>query len=163
MPKHSVPVIFVDSNVLIDALLVRFAAAKTIVTLASYKKLKLLTCAQVIEDVEAEIVDKIVVPPLQREILDCWQEMLKRTRIKIISDPSEEAVQVVSQDYLALMRHLADIPILTAALNHHPKPDFILSGNREHFNDEVSNQCGIPIRSCSEFIRQYLLLTLWED
>ena len=48
------------------------------------------------------------------------------------------------------MRHKNDIPILAAAINC--KPHYILSDNREHFNDSVGSKCGIQICNCAEFI-----------
>jgi len=48
------------------------------------------------------------------------------------------------------MRHLADIPVLAAAIE--AKVEFIVSGNRKHFNPATAARAGIPMYSSSEFL-----------
>ncbi len=139
------PLIFVDSNVLIEGLLENFAAAKTIITLANYKKINLMTCQQVITDVEDELLEQSKAMQEFNIILEAWKKMLQKTRLKIVPDPDLSDVLEIKIQYLPLMHHLADIPILTAALKANPRPNIILSGNRKHFNDKVAKKCGIPI------------------
>lgn len=52
--------------------------------------------------------------------------------------------------YLPTMRHLADIPVLAAAIE--AKVEFIVSGNRKHFNPATAARAGIPMYSSSEFL-----------
>lgn len=156
MTQAHKPLIFIDSNVLIEGLLENFAAAKTIITLASYKKLDLITCKQVIVDVEDELIEQAKAYNEFSVILDSWQKMCQKIRIKILPDPPLADVLITKQNYLPLMHHLADIPILTAAITATPRPTVILSGNRKHFNNRVAHKCGIPIHSCSEYIQSHL-------
>jgi len=80
---------------------------------------------------------------------------LERTELKIIGNPPINLVLDTKKKYLALMRHLADILVLAVAIE--VKADSILSGNRKHFNDKTSRKCGIPIYSCQEFLRQFII------
>ena len=73
-------------------------------------------------------------------------------RLSVIKDPEPSTVIATRDKYLGIMRHKADIPVLAAALSMNPKPQAILSGNREHFNDSVAARRGIRIYSCQEFI-----------
>jgi hypothetical protein len=77
---------------------------------------------------------------------------MRDTRLQILPNPNTDKVLTTKDEYLGVMRHKADIPVLAAALTMTPLPHVILSGNREHFNDAVAARCGIKIYSCSEFI-----------
>jgi len=132
MLKPHKPLIFVDSNVLIEGLLADYATAKAVVVFARHKKIKLVTCEQVIVDIETELIDKTSLYKEFSGILHCWEEMKEKIYLSIVPDPPEAEVLAVNKMYLPLMRHQADIPILTAALIMKPQPDFILSGNRKH-------------------------------
>ncbi len=76
--------------------------------------------------------------------------MVKETNLFVHQDVAADEVRSVFKTYLPLMRHKNDIPVLAVALRC--KPDYILSNNREHFNDAVAEKCGIRILSCAEFI-----------
>ena len=61
----------------------------------------------------------------------------------ILPDPPTQIVQEAYERYIATMRHKADIQILAAAIL--AKPNMILSGNREHFNDLVAPNVGFGL------------------
>jgi len=81
-------------------------------------------------------------PDLLSVIIERWEATLKKTNLIRLPDPPIAIVKETSSLYLSAMRHQADIPILAAAIL--AKPSVILSGNREHFNDAVS-QIGLTL------------------
>ena len=113
----------------------------------------LATCQQVVSDVEKAILNKLTFSQNSLNvIIKSWEEYKEKTRVIIIKDPSESLVERTYHDFIGIMKHKADIPILAAAITMEPRPVAIISGNREHFNDNVSKRCGIYIGSCQEFI-----------
>jgi predicted nucleic acid-binding protein len=154
MTEYKLPSVFLDANVLIEAALVQAPPAVAIMHLAATGVLALVTCQLVIDDVEEEILDRVSINPEEVDnLISSWQQLLDRTELKIINNPSIKLVLETKKKYLASMRHLADIPVLASAIE--VKADLILSGNREHFNKKTSKMCGIPIYSCHEFLRQF--------
>lgn len=149
----SVPALCVDSNVLIEAVFLPGSAAAVVTDMAIDGVFDLVTCEQVVDDVEEAILRKCGKRPDQLDIaVDRWSKLLAATRLKVLPNPPWTVVQSVYNQYIGVMRHKADIPILAAALECLPKPRVILSGNHEHFNDAVATKCGISICSCVEFI-----------
>ena len=107
---------------------------------------------------EEEILSKAAMNPKEIDnLINVWQHLLTRAKLNIVNDPPLDLVLDTKKKYLALMRHLADIPVLASAIE--VEADLILSGNRKHFNDKTSKKCGIPIYSCQEFLRQFTSLS----
>lgn len=147
------PYLFVDSNVLIEALFEPFHPAGAIIALVLSKQVRLVTCHQVIEDVENEILDRCHTAN-NIELIDTWAKFLDNIKIQVEPDATQEEARITYQNYMGIMRHSADIPILAVAIRF--RPAVILSGNREHFNDSVGERCGITILSCREFFSKLI-------
>jgi predicted nucleic acid-binding protein len=137
--------------VLVEALFLPNSAAAAVMRLVDNGGFEIITCQAVIKDVENAILKKLTNTPKRPDkIIDRWERLLNQRWLKISPDPPTWMVRETYERYIATMRHKADIQILAAALV--AKPTMILSGNREHFNDQVSHKCGIRISSCVEFI-----------
>lgn len=150
-PRKAVKRLFADSNVFIQSVLQPGSAPAAVMDLVASGKLELFTCNDVISEVRNALTMRLKDDPLQiPKVLLELDTLLRRTNVTIVPDPSAQEVQKTFDTYMASMRHDADIPILAAALS--TKPDCILSGNRQHFNDAVSRKCGIRICSCQEFL-----------
>lgn len=147
------PVLFADSNVLIEALFVKNSAAYIVAEMVARGVFDLATCGMCVNDTEDAIIAKLSRKPgdLEQAITN-WEKLKSDVRLIILQDPDSAGVLATRDKYLGVMRHKADIPVLAAALSMRPAPHVILSGNREHFNDAVANRCGIKICSCQEFI-----------
>jgi hypothetical protein len=101
--------------------------------------------------VERAIIQKLRATPEELDwIVSEWQKAQNETKLQILPDAPSDVVRKTFSEYIALMRHKNDIPILACALE--ARPFVILSGNREHFNDNVAAKAGIPMLSCEEFI-----------
>jgi predicted nucleic acid-binding protein len=143
--------LFLDSNVLIESVFLPDSAASAIIKLTANGTFDVFTCQPVITDVENAILKKLKNNSERlNKIIDRWEGILSEGQITVFPAPADQIVQKTYKLYISAMRHKADIQILAAALL--AKPDVILSGNREHFNDLVAHRCGIRICSCLEFI-----------
>jgi PIN domain len=147
------PVLFADSNVLIEALLIPQSAAYVVAEMVARGVFDIATCQICVIDTEDAIVGKLGKNPdrLDQAITN-WKKLKDDIRLIVLEDPDTATVLATRDKYLGVMRHKADIPVLAAALSMKPHPHVILSGNREHFNDAVAQRCGIKICSCQEFI-----------
>ncbi len=147
------PVLFADSNVLIEALFISHSAAYVIAEIVARGVFDLATCQICVSDAEHAIIDKLGrVPNDLEKVISSWEKLKLDVRLNVLENPDSETVLKTKEKYLGVMRHKSDIPVLACALSMNPAPHAILSGNREHFNDAVANRCGIKIFSCQEFI-----------
>lgn len=151
MTIHAGSLLFADSNVLIEGLFIPASHASIVVKIVATGAFKLATCKPAILDVENTILKKLNTSPEHLDIvLELWHSIQKRTMLTVFPAAPHEIVKQTYDDFIALMRHEADITILAAALA--AKPAVILSNNREHFNNAVAKKSGIQIFSCAEFI-----------
>lgn len=151
--------VFVDCNVLIEALFVPLHPACAIAILAANKQLDLVTCSLVVDDVEKEILERAS-EKNDYDLIDAWTKFVSEIRLKTLPDAPAELVKETFHKYMGVMRHQADIPVLASAIEI--KPNLILSDNSEHFNEKVSERCGIAIWTCEEFLAELITGTVKE-
>ncbi|HEY9869252.1 MAG TPA: type II toxin-antitoxin system VapC family toxin [Candidatus Obscuribacterales bacterium] len=152
MTEASPPLIFLDANVLIEAL-IGLLPAQAVMDLAAGGSIRLMTCRLVVDAVENDILRRAQEEPAAiDELVESWRQLLDTVPLMVVPDPPRELVESAKQRYLPTMRHLPDIPVLASALEQ--KADLILSGNREHFNDATAGRAGIQMYSCAEFLRK---------
>lgn len=145
------PLIFADSNVFVEALFIEDSPAASVLRLVALGLFQLATSQTVISDVENAVLNKCRNSPDDLDdVLKRWSVIVKHTHLMVHVNPLASEIRATYEAYIALMRHKNDIPVLASALAC--KPDYILSGNREHFNNEVSRKCGIAILDCGEFV-----------
>ena len=145
------PLLFADSNVFIEALFIEESPASIVIRLVNLGLFRLATCQTVVSDVENAILNKLEQnQSLLDDIIKRWSVIVEETNLIVLDDPSIAETKQIYKEYIHLMRHENDIPVLAAALKCNPQ--YILSGNSEHFNPRVSSKCKIQIYDCSEFI-----------
>jgi len=149
---RATPLLFVDSNVLIEDVFIPLSAAAIIMDLVASGSFNVATCALSIADVERAMLTKVLDTTELDFVIQIWEKLRAHIRLEVLPNPSLDEVKQTYDKYIGVMRHKADIPILASALNCIPTPFMILSANREHFNDMVAARCGIKIVSCHEFL-----------
>lgn len=150
MSESRKPIVFIDSNVLIEAL-IESDPALAVLDLAVIEAINLVSSQLVVSDVEEEILAQHASATGEIDVvIETWHAMLERTKLEIRPDPALEVVLAARRKFLPTMRHLADIPVLAAAIE--AEADFIVSSNRKHFNDATAVRAGIPMYSCTEFL-----------
>lgn len=141
--------IFVDCNILIEGFLHPLHPAQGVVVMAANRRIDLITCRLVVSDTENVIIEESQ-QKNDYQLLEAWLEFCKHIRLKIMPDPPANLVKDTYVKYMGIMKHVTDIPVLSSAIEL--GPDLILSDNVEHFNDKVSERCGITIWSSTEFL-----------
>lgn len=142
--------VFVDCNILIEGFLHPLHPAQGVVIMAANKRIDLITCAKVLEDIENVIVEEAEKKD-DYQLIETWLQLRKQIHLKVMPDPPAELVRDTYSKFWGVMKHIADIPVLASAIEL--GPDLILSDNTEHFNAKVSERCGIPIWSSVEFLK----------
>jgi predicted nucleic acid-binding protein len=127
--------LFLDSSALFTGIVSEFGASRALLLLAESGHITITILEQVIAETERAIARKV-----PRALLDLRQAILA-SQAQIVRDPSPKDVKAI----LYLISHIADVPILTAAMN--ASVDFLLTLNRKHFIDdpEIAIQSGLRI------------------
>jgi len=138
--------VFLDSGVFVQAIGVEWCAARAILILGSHRVLELET---------SEVVMAEVTGALQRKGLPTgtgseFGRLLRVLRLTVHPKPSVLEVVEGIERFLPLMRHKADIAVLVSALS--AKPDWLMSGNLEHFTPAVARATGLRIVSPAQLM-----------
>ena len=127
--------LFLDSSALFAGVISPSETARVLLLLGEAGQVTLTISEQVVVETERALARK-----LPRALNDLGEAILS-ARVHIVRDPSPEQVR----DYLYVMKHPADIPILVAAMQ--AGVDYLVTLNRRHFTDdpEVARRSGLRI------------------
>ena len=127
--------LFLDSSALFAGIISPTGTAQVLLLLGEAGQVGLMISEQVVVETERALARKLpsALNDLGRAILSA--------QVQIVRDPSQEQVR----EYLYMMKHPADIPILVAAMQ--AQVDYLATLNRRHFMDdpEVARQSGLRI------------------
>lgn len=147
--KTRAPRLLLDSNVITDGLISRFGQSKAVLALCAAK-----TCRLVLPEINRIEVESNLIKlaarlgeDQTRKILADLKGFLRLARPISVPLADEERVSANR----GLIRHLADVPVVLAAIDS--RPDWLITRNRDHFTDEVSALIGIRIASPQEFFK----------
>ncbi len=135
--------VFLDSGVLVQGIATDWGAAKALLILGSYKILDLETSQVVIAEVTAALERKGIPTGPRSD----FARSLKLLRLTVHPRPAASLVQEALPRFLPLLRHRADIAVLVAAMS--TNPDWLVSGNLDHFTPAVARASGLRIVSPS--------------
>jgi predicted nucleic acid-binding protein len=141
------PKLLLDSNVLTDGLISRFGQSKAVLALCTAKTCRLVLPEIVRIEVERnflKLADRIGDEAME-QIIDDFKGFLLLARP--IHVPLADGELVGANR--TLIRHLADVPVVLAAIES--QPDWLITRNRDHFTDRVAVRIGIRIASPNEF------------
>ncbi len=146
--------LFVDSNVVMDAMTSRWGLDKAVISLCSAGICRMILADAVREEVEHNLL-------LHAQTLPrTWAEQLMRDYDAMIDRCHPEMVSHVTQAEIhanrALIRHEADVPVLLAAIKS--KPDWLLTNNTKHFNKSVAQKTRLRIATPAELFRALAIL-----
>lgn len=150
--KTYTPKLLLDSNVMTDGLISRFGQSKAILALCAAK-----TCRLVLPEINhievkrnlLKLVDRLGEEATAQIIAD-YEGFLRLARPIRVPLSDQERVKANR----TLIRHLADVPVVLAAIDS--GPDWLITRNRDHFTDKVAARIGIRIASPQEFF-DYLI------
>jgi predicted nucleic acid-binding protein len=108
MTEASAPLVFLDANVLIEAL-IGLLPAQAVMDLAVGGSIQLMTCRLVVEAVESNILRKAQEDPATiDDLVEAWRQLRETVPLVIVPDPPQELVESAKQQYLRTMRHLPE-------------------------------------------------------
>lgn len=144
----SVPRVFVDSNVLIEGLFAPWSASRAILILARARVFRLVLSPYVETEVERALLNRLAQNEKEGSQLINDYDLALR-----LLDP-ERLARISPEEFKAhrtLIRHLNDVPVLVTAIK--ARPDWLVTSNTEHFNEEVAARTGLRIVTPSDFLR----------
>lgn len=127
--------IFLDSSALIAGIISETGAAHVLLQLGETEDILLMISEVVFTETTRSVARK------SPDNLENVEKEIKKARIKILQDPSDEEVQA----NLYLMDDPDDVPILLAAMK--AKVDYLATHDRKHFldNPKVAEKSGLKI------------------
>ena len=134
--------IFLDSSALIAGIISETGAAHVLLQLGETEDITLMISEVVFHETERSVARKS-----PNDLADVQKE-IKKARIKIFEDPTNEEVQA----NLYLMDDPNDVPILLAAIK--AKVDYLATHDHKHFLDDpkVAERAGIKIGTPGEVL-----------
>lgn len=146
--------LFLDTGVIIAGLFQRWRAAKAILTLCTFRqRYSVLLAADVERELRGILSRKGAISATDRHALQAdlagW---MRRVRIERVPAPLIEDVERYLPIILPVIRHINDLRPVVAALQ--ARPDWVISGNREHWNDALAHRTGLRILTPQEFVRR---------
>ena len=144
-----------DAGVIIEGCASRWGAAKATIILATQRPRYTVVLAEQIErEVARAVARKLVTLPVEQAQafaadIAGW---FARVRLERRSPPTAEAIARAAPELLPVLRHVNDLPAVVAALE--ARPDWVLSGNRAHWNEALAARIGLRIVTPAEFLQR---------
>jgi predicted nucleic acid-binding protein len=141
--------VFADSNVLVEGLFSPWSASRAILILARVRLFRLVLSPYVEKEVERALLRRLDIDyEAGSRLIDDYalaMQLLDPERLDRITKAEFDA-------HRHLIRHINDVPVLLTAIK--AKPDWLVTSNTEHFNDEVAARTGLRIVTPHGFLRQ---------
>ena len=140
--------LFLDSNVIINGLVSRWGLGRSVLSLCAEGIHKLVLAEYVKMEVENALL-RITALMNKREgniVLEDYGYFLKLAHPQKVQTPTEFEIKVASR----MIRHSHDGPVLAAAIK--ASPDWLLSLNEKHFNQQVAKRTGLRIATPLSFL-----------
>lgn len=143
------PKLLIDSNILIDGILSNWSASKALLIL--FREVQLFDVY--ISELSIQEIEYFLVSKGKEQFIEDYLKYIELTNIKILPLPDQQDVVLNKDVFLPVLKHLADLPIVITAIQH--EIDWIISNNRDHFNDALAEKLNIKINSASEFLKEF--------
>ena len=146
--KAPLPTVFVDSNILISALVAPASPAGVLVLWSSLReRLYAIVIAEFVRlEVEQALASR------STDLVALFRAQLALVRPLGVRLPRPDEVAAVR----GKIRHLHDEPVLASALI--ARPTVIVSDNTKDFNAKVASAVGIPVMTSKHFMRRMAAL-----
>jgi hypothetical protein len=156
LPTSERPIrLFLDTGVVIDGCVSDRAAAKVVLILATIRERYTVVLAQrVAEEIERATARKHAALPADQAavFLAGITGWLGRVRLERLPEPGEAAIRAAMYNILPALRHYNDLPAVVAAME--ARPDWVISTNSAHWNDDLAARTGLRIVTPIEFARR---------
>lgn len=146
--------LFLDTGVILEGCFGRWGAAKGVLILATERRLYTVVFAEAVERELQRNVAYTLAPPTPAAVRDAAAEevsgWLRRIRIERWPLPSADDVEHFAATLMPVLRHRNDLPAVVSAVQ--ARPDWVISTNREHWNEALAKRTGLRIVTPHEFL-----------
>jgi hypothetical protein len=153
--------LFLDAGVIIQGCFAPWGAAKAVLILATMRDYYTVVLAESIErEVERAIARKTTnLSPAQRaDVANVVPGWLQRVRLERWANPSLEQIYQQVPALLPALRHVNDLPSVVSAME--AQPDWVISGNEDHWNTAVASRTHLRISTPVGFLRHLSTIAL---
>ncbi len=143
------PRVFPDSNVLVEGLFSPWSVSRAILIMARAKLFRLVLSPYVEKEVERALLGRLNVDYERgSRLIDDYALALKLIAPERLDTITKEEFKA----HRHLIRHGNDVPVLITAIK--AKPDWLVTANVEHFDEDVALRTGLRIVTPPGFLRQ---------
>ena len=143
------PRVFLDSCVLIEALVAPWSASRGLLILGRSALFRFVLAEVVIRETERALVSRIGSGyGGSHQLRDDFRLLLERLEVERVPHVSPEEFEQAR----SWIRHWNDVPVLAAAVK--ARPDWLVTDNTDHFSPEVSARTGLPIATPAQFLER---------
>jgi predicted nucleic acid-binding protein len=145
--------VFLDSGVVIEGCLRSWGSSKGLLILLTQKDRYTVLLSELSrQDIERAVQKASTqgsdAAAQMQHTVSGW---VSRIHLELLAVPAAEEVDAGMADLLPTIRHPNDLPLVVNAVQ--ANPDWVISTNRRHWNDELANKTGLRIASPVEFLR----------
>jgi predicted nucleic acid-binding protein len=139
--------VFVDSNVLIEGLFAPWSSARAILILARASAFRLVLSPYVEVEVERALLARLATNDEEgSRLIDDYALALRL----LAPERTQRITQQEFDSHRSFIHHQNDVPVLVTAIKSNP--DWLVTSNIEHFNEEVALKTGLRIATPRQFL-----------
>ena len=146
---ESVPRVFPDSNVLVEGLFSPWSVSRAILIMARAKLFQLVLSPYVEQEVERALLRRLSIE------YEAGSRLIDDYALAMQLIAPEKLDGITREEFKAhrhLIRHGNDVPVLVTAIK--AKPDWLVTANVEHFDEDVALRTGLRIVTPHGFLQQ---------
>ncbi len=144
-----IPRVFPDSNVLVEGLFSPWSVSRAILIMARARLFRLVLSPYVEKEVERALLGRLNVD------YEGGSRLIDDYALALELIAPERLDGITKEEFKAnrhLIRHGADVPALVTAIK--AKPDWLVTANVEHFDEDVALRTGLRIVTPCGFLQR---------
>ncbi len=146
--------LFLDTGVIIGGCTTRWGASKLLLILMTDRLHYTVVFAEAVEQELRNNVAYItapLVPVTARErIARDLARWLRQVRLERWPTPTQEQIVAFAPILMPALRHRNDLPAVATAIQ--ARPDWVISSNRAHWNEQLAERIGLRIVTPQDFM-----------
>jgi hypothetical protein len=139
--------------VIIQGCAANWGSAKGVLILATLRDRYAVVLADAVaKEIAREETKRHRTLPIEqaRGFADDLSGWFARIRLERLRPPTVEAVARALPTIMPALRHMNDLPAVVAAME--AQPDWVISTNRAHWNDDLATRSGLRIATPQDFL-----------
>jgi predicted nucleic acid-binding protein len=152
--------LYLDTGVIIAGCTRPWDPAKALLILVAIQEQFTVVYSAAVEDeVQNFLATQLAMLPHEaaQEVRQSFAGWFSRVRLERRPLPNREVVQSYVRPLIPIIRHLNDLTAVVGAIE--ARPDWVISGNQAHWNDQLADRTGLRIVTPRDFLRRFSLDT----